>query len=254
MADAVSTTEEPQQRGSGGSGSRKRSGAVSPIREEEMVQDEADVRRAPKRPRRPDAAKGRGMLGMLNSTLSAIKRESEASSSAAAKRLEIEAKASAKLATAERRMAQTRQLEKLIWQAHALAEQIAATEAQRKTMRALKRRMASFLWTQSSPSRVHAGSATTAGAFAMHIPTTRRAPHHAAHDDYHDDDYPVYFLPSRTLPEQEDLLNEQEDAVDDEIDRLDDDWQQRKHTLLADLDRIKASIRDTMISEQTSPN
>lgn len=215
--------------------------SVSPIAEEA----EPEVRR--KRPRRPDAAGGRGMLGMLTSTLSAIKRESEAASSAAAKRLEIQAKASAKLADSERRMAHTRQLELLVWQARDLAEQIAATEAQRKTMRALKRRMASFLWTtHANPAVGHkASSSTTAGSFAIDIPAVF-APRRRR--DTHDE-YPVYFLPHRTLPDQEDLLNEQEDAVDDEIDRLDDEWHHHRLTLLADLDRAKTAIRDHIATQ-----
>ena len=59
-----------------------------------------------------------------------------------------------------------------------------------------------------------------------------------------DPDFAVYFLPGKTLPEQEDTLNEQEDDVDEQIDRFDDAWEAKRSDLVEKLDRLKARIRD----------
>uniref|UniRef100_V5EZK6 Uncharacterized protein n=2 Tax=Kalmanozyma brasiliensis (strain GHG001) TaxID=1365824 RepID=V5EZK6_KALBG len=62
--------------------------------------------------------------------------------------------------------------------------------------------------------------------------------------DDREGNYALYFLPGKTLPEQEDRLNEQEDDVDERIDRFDDDWVAERSRLMEQLEEIKAKIRE----------
>lgn len=56
--------------------------------------------------------------------------------------------------------------------------------------------------------------------------------------------YAVYFLPRKTLPEQEDELNNQEDKVDEQIDAFDDAWEEKRKHLVERLDAVKVTISD----------
>lgn len=125
-----------------------------------------------------------------------------------------------------------------MWEARALAEEIAQGDAQQKTLRGMKRRMASFLYTPSA----RRASRTGRGArLAEDIPTAVRT---MSRKEDRDGDFALYFLPGKTLPEQEDRLNEQEDDVDDKIDRFDDDWVEARARLMERLEEVKLKIRE----------
>ncbi|SJX64854.1 uncharacterized protein SRS1_15283 [Sporisorium reilianum f. sp. reilianum] len=213
----------------------KRTSTFSPVPEEEppkrtrtaAARDPADKRR------------GQRLFGVLTSTLSQFKRESETdrAASAAHKRAEIEARLANKLKDSERAIDAVERRRGLVWEARRVAEQIATGDAQRKTLRGMKRRMASFLYTPPPPPNVR----TRRGEqerLAVDIPTSD-APSRGEDRDA----YAVYFLPGKTLPEQEDALNAQEDDVDEAIDRFDDTWDARRSQLVQQLDELKRKLR-----------
>lgn len=233
----------------------KRPSSFSPVPEEDPPAPshstlesgiDPDPAQSVKKPRAadPDARRrGQRLFGVLTSTLSQFKRESESTraASAAQKRAEIEARLAAKLEHTSKAIDSTERRRSLVWEARALAEQIAAGDAQRKTLRSMKRRMASFLYTPTPASHRSTRSQSKGEhRLATEIPTSVTP---MARVDDEDGGYAVYFLPGRTLPEQEDLLNAQEDDVDDRIDRFDDAWDDERRGLCEELERVKTRIR-----------
>ena len=232
----------------------KRPSSFSPVPEEDPPAPshstlessvDPDPAQSVKKPRAadPDARRrGQRLFGVLTSTLSQFKRESESTraASAAQKRAEIEARLATKLENTSKAIDSTERRRSLVWEARALAEQIAAGDAQRKTLRSMKRRMASFLYTTHPDSYHSTRSQAREHRLAAEIPTSV-TPMAKVNDE--DGGYAVYFLPGRTLPEQEDLLNAQEDDVDDRIDRFDDAWDDERRGLCEELERVKTRIR-----------
>ncbi|CDW97566.1 hypothetical protein [Sporisorium scitamineum] len=182
--------------------------------------------------------RGQRLFGVLTSTLSQFKRESETdrAASAAHKRAQIEARLASKLKDSEREIDAIQRKRALMWEARQIAEQIATGDAQRKTLRGMKRRMASFLYTPPPPAR---RSTAEDPRLAVEIPTSLTPSRGGDRDGY-----AVYFLPGKTLPEQEDTLNGQEDDVDEAIDRFDDTWDAKRSDLMHQLDDIKRRSRD----------
>ncbi|KAJ9474560.1 Pinin_SDK_memA domain-containing protein [Pseudozyma hubeiensis] len=182
--------------------------------------------------------RGQRLFGVLTSTLTQFKRESETdrAATAASRRAQIEARSATKLALSSQQIDASERQRALIWEARSLAEQITTGDSQRKTLRGLKRRMASFLYTPT-------GSTSRSGKrLAEDIPTSSKGTGRRADEE---GDFAVYFLPGKTLPEQEDVLNDQEDDVDDKIDRFDDRWEEERRRLLQRLKDVKAKIRET---------
>ncbi|UTT89871.1 hypothetical protein NDA17_001907 [Ustilago hordei] len=223
----------------------KRSPSVSPVPEESNTTSTSppphavDAYPPTKRSRPPPepAVKRRGqrLFGMLTSTLTQFKAESEStrSTSAAQRRAEIEARLATKLKQTDSVLSATERKKDLVWEARGIAEQIASGDAQRKTLRGLKRRMASFLFTPPTTSAV--SGRKRAERLAPEIPTSTSAAGDAG-------GYSLYFLPGKTLPEQEDKLNQQEDQVDEKIDKFDDGWDERRRQLLRRLQAVKEKI------------
>lgn len=77
---------------------------------------------------------------------------------------------------------------------------------------------------------------------AAHIPMSHTATRRMRDAD---SGFSVYFLPGKTLPEQEDMLNDQEDSVDENIDAFDDHWDETRTKLLRQLDEVKAKLSQT---------
>lgn len=173
------------------------------------------------------------MFSLLTGTLSQFKKESESDRAAkvAERRASIEARLASKLKSSEQLLEQSERRRKLVWEARSVAEEIAGGDASRKTLRGLKRRQASFLFTPFHPPRHN--------KLAGEIPTAQRRGR-----GREEEEGAVYFLPGKTLPEQEDKLNEQEDKVDDQIDRFDDDWEEKRRQLMGRLEDIKGAIRE----------
>ena len=227
----------------------KRNTTCSPVPEEatHTSTNDAQCEAVRKKPRALAAVhsdvdtkkRGQGLFGLLTSTLSQFKRdaESDRASSAAQRRAQIEARLADKLKLSERAMDATQQRRALVWQARQLAEQIGSGDAQRKTIRAMKRRMASFLHTPH-----HATSTRGHHRLAAHIPMSHTATRRMRDADR---GFSVYFLPGKTLPEQEDMLNDQEDSVDENIDAFDDHWDETRTKLLRQLDEVKAKLSQT---------
>lgn len=224
--------------------------AVSPVAEEAHASS-SDTRprrsctpeRAPSRDSDPPAAKrarpsdgedrkrDRRMFGLLTSTLTQFKRESQSTRAAtlASNRASIDARLASKLQHTSAVADELERKKTLLWQARELAERIAEQDAQRATLRKMKRRQASFLFTSiPNPSR------TDKARLAANIPTSQPPGER---------DWPVYFLPGKTLPDQEDALNAQEDGVDDQIEEQDDAWVVKRHTLLTRLNDLKSQLR-----------
>ncbi|KAJ1595833.1 hypothetical protein NDA14_004500 [Ustilago hordei] len=202
----------------------KRSPSVSPVPEESNTTSTSppphavDAYPPTKRSRPPPepAVKRRGqrLFGMLTSTLTQFKAESEStrSTSAAQRRAEIEARLATKLKQTDSVLSATERKKDLVWEARGIAEQIASGDAQRKTLRGKR-----------------------AERLAPEIPTSTSAAGDAG-------GYALYFLPGKTLPEQEDKLNQQEDQVDEKIDKFDDGWDERRRQLLRRLQAVKEKI------------
>ncbi|GAC74409.1 hypothetical protein PANT_11d00045 [Moesziomyces antarcticus T-34] len=176
-----------------------------------------------------DRKRDRRMFGLLTSTLTQFKRESQSTRAAtlASNRASIEARLATKLQHTSAVAEGLERKKTLLWQARELAERMAEQDAQRATLRKMKRRQASFLFThnrtRSDPTRL-----------AAHIPTSQ--PPRVT-------DWSVYFLPGKTLPDQEDALNAQEDGVDDQIEELDDASTVKRNTLLTRLNDLKSQLR-----------
>ncbi|SPC67771.1 uncharacterized protein UHOD_06868 [Ustilago sp. UG-2017b] len=229
-------------RGPSSSRGTKRSPSVSPVPEESTTTSTSqpphavDVYPPTKRSRPPPepTIKGRGqrLFGMLTSTLTQFKAESEStrSTTAAQRRAEIEARLATKLKQTDSVLSATERKKDLVWEARGIAEEIASGDAQRKTLRGLKRRMASFLFTPPTTSAV--SGRRRGERLAPEIPTSTSVGGDAG-------GYALYFLPGKTLPEQEDKLNKQEDQVDEKIDKFDDGWDERRRQLLRRLEGVK---------------
>ncbi|SPO37292.1 uncharacterized protein PSFLO_02765 [Pseudozyma flocculosa] len=236
---------------------------------------------ARKRARREDPdAKTRGarMFGLLNSTLTKFKTDAERqkTGTAAQRRASLEARLQEKLRRESHEITVKQRLETelraYVGEAKRLAETIALREAEHRTRRAQKRRMASFLWTPglvesdvpryrrrgsvSSSSAAAAAAVASVGParrdrgakqqdegapdrIAPHIPSTLPPISRSANQG---GDYPLYFLPYKLLPSQDDVLDEQEEKVDDEIDKADDAWDRERDRLE---DRLRA-VKDKM--------
>lgn len=118
-----------------------------------------------------------------------------------------------------------------------------------RVRRAQKRRLASFLVTPSRRSQTDSEQARRVAVDGRVIAADVASclapvpPHHAP-------DYPVYYLPKRMLPKQDDTLDDQEDRVDDAIDEADQAWEKKKEGMQQDLAHIKGiikGIRDEMM-------
>ncbi|TKY88716.1 hypothetical protein EX895_002347 [Sporisorium graminicola] len=226
----------------------KRTSTFSPVPEEQpsasstLSITQPAAKRSRTATRDPDAKKrGQRLFGVLTSTLSQFKRESETdrAASAAHKRAAIEARLASKLKDSEKAIDAVQRRRALVWEARHIAEQIATGDAQRKTLRSTKRRMASFLYTPPPPPNSRTRSAAAGQErLAVEIPTSL-APSRADERDA----YAIYFLPGKTLPEQEDALNGQEDDVDEAIDRFDDTWDAQRSQLMNQLDGVKRKLK-----------
>ncbi|GAC98023.1 hypothetical protein PHSY_005611 [Pseudozyma hubeiensis SY62] len=182
------------------------------------------------------ARRGQRLFGVLTSTLTQFKRDSESDRAAtlAQRRAQIEARSASKLALSSHQIDASLLHRSLLWEARSLSEQIVTGDIQRKTLRGLKRRMASFLYTPTT-------CREREDRLAANIPTSSTGGGRRADEE---GDFAVYFLPGKTLPEQEDKLNDQEDSVDDKIDRFDDRWEEERRRLLQRLEDVKAKIRE----------
>lgn len=230
-----------------------------------------------KRPRRTDAelaARGKRMFGLLNSTLSKAKednarrgsgeavspsqidvgRTSTKAALQARKRAEIEAKAHEKLRAEEENIKQTNELSerlrKQLQSAYDLALEMHSTDLTIRLRKSQKRRLASFLVTPSH-------SAKDDAVLAEKVSVDRRileadiACCLAPLPSRPTPDPPVYFLPKKIMPKQEDTLDDQEDRVDDGIDEADRAWEKEKDVMqdrLRDLKSDIASIRKDLIA------
>ncbi|SPO30888.1 uncharacterized protein UTRI_05494_B [Ustilago trichophora] len=198
----------------------------------------------------PDRRRGARLFGVLTSTLTQFKRESETTraATAAQKRAQIEARLANKLRDTQDAIDESERKRALLWEARCIVEDITTGDVQRKTLRGMKRRMASFLYTPTSTDtrrrrrrRSRAEGEGEGERLAEDIPTSL-APISRADD--RDGRYAVYFLPGKTLPQQEDELNHQEDKVDEEIDAFDDAWEDKRRRLVERLEAVKRRIRE----------
>lgn len=130
-----------------------------------------------------------------------------------------------------------------------LIEAIVGGDAAVKSMRAQKRRLASFLVTSSSP-QAGVGNTATAAAAARsrgtkadtaYIAPAPRVPSSLPPSAT---GYPVYFLPRKLTLEQEDLLDDQEDEVDALIDEAEKAWEERKRGLNEQLDEVRRGVME----------
>lgn len=208
-----------------------------------------------KRPRRPDLAdaqgRGRRMFGLLNATLGKAKRESEARGDQSKRRAEIEQRQKERLDAQRRELERASALRRALEPKYRieieLCEALLAGEASHRSMRASKRRLASFLVTSSGDGRSgqdrdrdrHRRDGPFRSQVAPKVPSSL-AP--LTDRDQALKHYPLYFLPKTLTPEQEDVLDEQEDRVDEEIEESDKMWERERDRLNERLDEVRREI------------
>lgn len=130
-----------------------------------------------------------------------------------------------------------------------IAMDIHSTDSMVRLRKAQKRRLASFLVTPSDSARYDAEQArkmaadekVVAGDVASCIAPLPLRPM---------PDIPVYFLPKRMLPKQENRLDDQEDRTDEEIEAADRAWERQRETMQDDLARVKAAIEGIRVKMQ----
>ncbi|SPO29672.1 uncharacterized protein UTRI_05494 [Ustilago trichophora] len=221
----ITSTSAPQQRDSEPSTKRLRTTTTA-----------ANLPRTSSAAQDPDRRRGARLFGVLTSTLTQFKREAESTraATAAQKRAQIQARLANKLRDTQTAIDQSQRKRTLLWEARNIAQQIATGDAQRKTLRRMKRRMASFLYTPTPTKK-------TKQRLAENIPSNLNP---ISKSDDKIGHYSLYFLPRKTLPQQEDQLNHQEDNVDDEIDTFDDNWVQNRKILVQNLILVKRKFKD----------
>ncbi|CAO1627040.1 unnamed protein product [Sympodiomycopsis kandeliae] len=202
-----------------------------------------------KRPRKdfPDAAsRGRRMFGILNATLGKAKSESEATREQAARRAEIEKRQKERLKARQEEQDRLATLKKAS-QIHSsreieLCQELLAGEASHRSIRASKRRLASFLVTSN-------GMSSTAREDRRYAPVA--SSHHIAPNvpsslpplpPRSQNEYPIYFLPRKLTLKQEDKLDDQEDQVDEEIEKAEKDWEMRRDELRKELEAVRGEL------------
>ncbi|KAK0526477.1 hypothetical protein OC834_001355 [Tilletia horrida] len=211
---------------------------------------------AAKRPRRDAEARSRGMrmFGLVTSTLKKVANENEKrmTGEAGKRRAEIEERLKQKLQREtdelEARASQEQQDRADLAELSRITNAIALGEADFRVRKAQKRRLASFLCAKVDVSdstvarRDGGGSGSGRGAhragragadnseylstadYAIDLPFGLEPLREGAL-------YPIYYLPTKLLPSQEDELDEQEDRVDRLIDDAETEWRERKKGL-----------------------
>lgn len=191
------------------------------------------------------------------------------SGEAGRKRAEIEARLQQKIKQDEGKMREqrelTRRLEGQLADAYALALEIQSTDMAIRLRKAQKRRLGSFLVTPSELADFDGGDPnmrdqtidrkTLAPAIATVLAPIGRS--HPPSLQQRPDAHPVYYLPKKMLPSQDDQLDDQEDAVDEAIDAADIAWEERKAGMRARLDEIRSAVvqtRDDIARHEAGPS
>lgn len=191
---------------------------------------------------------------MLNATLGRAKSEAEKNRTDAEKRASTEARIQQKLhkerqaieAAESTRRALRAECEKEL----SLVEQLLLGEAAHRSIRAQKRRLASFLVTSSNSNESAAGrdrrdrphGSSGAGRVAIIAPFVPSSLGPLPKRSQQHKDWPVYFLPKLLTPDQEDILDEQEDRVDAEIEAADEEWEHKKVRLQEQLSQVRDAV------------
>ena len=232
--------------------------------EQQKKAESADTGRPEKKARRAPL-RGMGMLGLLESTLTQAKAESAARSrdTGALRRSNVESRLANRQQReleAKRRKSDQKGLEREVLR---LAEAISAGEAELKSLRSQKRRLASFLVTkagaprpkgraQRDPNKIDSIRSPLVEAsydIPSSIPPDRQTPSRSAFSsDFlainEAETYPIYYLPKKLLDFQEDMLDDQEDRVDEAIEDADDAWAARRKDLQKQLEEAIAKLED----------
>jgi gas vesicle protein len=173
----------------------------------------------------------------------------------ARKRAEVEARLQEKLKAEDQLLKRTSTLaEDLKTQlnlAYKISMEIHSTDSMVRLRKAQKRRLASFLVTPSESANYDAGQArklaaderVVAGDVASCIAPLPLRPK---------SDIPVYFLPKKMLPKQENRLDDQEDRTDAAIEAADQAREERRATMQDDLAQIKDKIKKIQQKMQDS--
>ncbi|KAK0547675.1 hypothetical protein OC846_004763 [Tilletia horrida] len=226
------------------------------------LEDEKDAAEPlPKRPRRDIQARSRGqrMFGLVTSTLKKVANENEKrmTGEAGKRRAEIEERLKQKLekesSVIDDWAAQEQQNRADLAELNKITGAIAIGEADFRVRKAQKRRLASFLCAKVDISRSTIGgrAPTSYPRPDRDVPTSCLST-----TDYATDLpfgleplregalYPIYYLPAKLLPAQEDELDEQEDRVDRLIDDAETEWRAKRAKMEQDCKELRDRIRE----------
>ncbi|KAE8222857.1 hypothetical protein CF319_g4014 [Tilletia indica] len=213
----------------------------------------------PKRPRRDAEARSRGMrmFGLVTSTLKKVANENEKRMTGAAgkRRAEIDERLKQKLQRETEdlhsKAAEAKQDRADVAELTRITNAIAVGEADFRVRKAQKRRLASFLCVKVdvrdsiigrrdnfNRGRGHAGSEhLSTSDYATDLPFALEPLREGSQ-------YPVYHLPAKLLPSQEDELDEQEDRVDRLIDDAETEWRERRARLVEQSKQLRERIME----------
>ncbi|GAA5873075.1 hypothetical protein JCM3774_000330 [Rhodotorula dairenensis] len=182
--------------------------------------------------------RGNRMFGVMLGTLQRAKKQVEQveDSGAGKKRAQLQERLREKL-DAERRQAtekadREKELRELKTDIARREDEISAAEAIYRTRHSAKLNLAGFLCTTFT---LPPPPTTTD---AVSVPFVPRLPHAMKLTDPRAA-RPIYYLPYRLLPSQEDRIDDQIDAVKVAIRRDRDEWHEVKDAKLAELDKVK---------------
>jgi hypothetical protein len=128
-----------------------------------------------------------------------------------------------------------------------MAIDLEADDAAVRLRKAQKRRLASFLITDSDLSAYDGEQATRQSVDRRVIapeitltlePVGRRHPDEFKRFESH----PIYYLPRQMLERQDDRLDQQEDKVDEQIDQVAEAWEAEKEKKVEECEKLRIEI------------
>ncbi|CAD6904175.1 unnamed protein product [Tilletia controversa] len=232
---------------------------------------DADTAKEPlaKRPRRDPNARSRGlrMFGLVTSTLKKVANENEKrmTGEAGKRRAEIDERMKQKLQRETDQLhskaARAKQDRADVAELTRITNAIAVGEADFRVRKAQKRRLASFLCVKVDVNdsvaarresnhrrdRAHPESEYLSTAdYATDLPFALEPLREGSR-------FPVYYLPAKLLPSQEDELDEQEDRVDRLIDDAETEWRERRARLEERSKQLRERIMERRRANEPEP-
>ncbi|GAA5909001.1 uncharacterized protein JCM6883_002576 [Sporobolomyces salmoneus] len=219
----------------------------APIAIEEPQEDPAEVQRKRDALKQESRKRGNRMFGMMLGTLKRAKQQVEnvSETDGMKKRLELERKLQGKLneekKKLEERTERERELRDLKAGVQRLEEEISSTDAIYRVRHDAKYNLAGYLCT-SFPLPTPASTTDS-----ISVPFTPRLPHsmHLTSKDP-SSSRPIYYLPYRLLPSQEDRIEDQIAHVKKATLRDRDEWRDVKEGKVKELRKLRGELEDKL--------